>query len=92
MLLLVSGRPHGAMAILFDLDGVFYQGDTAIAGAADVASWVRARAIPHLFLTNTTSRPRSLLLQKLAAYGIETDADGVLGGRAGPGGILRPGP
>ena len=61
------------MAILFDLDGVFYQAGKAIPGAADVARWARDNAIPHLFLTNTSSRPRSALVAKLAGFGIETD-------------------
>ena len=54
------------MAILFDLDGVFYQGDKPIEGAAEVASWVSDNNIPHLFITNTSSRPRSALIDKLA--------------------------
>jgi len=58
-------------SILFDLDGVFYQGDRAIAGAADVVAWARDAIIPHLFVTNTTSRPRSALIEKLAGFGIE---------------------
>ena len=59
-------------SILFDLDGVFYQGEHAIEGAANVVAWARDRAIPHLFLTNTTSRPRSALVDKLAGFGIDT--------------------
>ena len=59
-------------SILFDLDGVFYQGDRVIAGAAAVVDWVRDNAIPHLFVTNTTSRPRSALVEKLAGFGIDT--------------------
>lgn len=66
------------MAILFDLDGVFYRGDQPIRGAADVAAWVRDQAIPHLFLTNTTSRPRRSLVEKLAGLGIATDEDHIL--------------
>ncbi len=60
------------MAILFDLDGVFYQGDQALPGAVEVGRWVRDENIPHLFLTNTTSRPRQALVDKLAGIGIET--------------------
>jgi ribonucleotide monophosphatase NagD (HAD superfamily) len=41
-------------AILFDLDGVLYQGDSAIPGAPQTLDWVRGQGIPHLFLTNTT--------------------------------------
>lgn len=69
---------QSGMAILFDLDGVFYQGDSALPGAADVARWVRQRAIPHLFLTNTTSRPRDALVHKLAGFGIDTDPAHIL--------------
>lgn len=61
------------MAILFDLDGVFYQADQAIVGAVDVARWAKDKAIPHLFLTNTSSKPRSALVDKLAGFGIDTD-------------------
>lgn len=66
------------MAILFDLDGVFYQGDAALPGAADVARWARRRGIPHLFLTNTSSRPRQALVDKLAGIGIATDPAHIL--------------
>ena len=61
------------MAILFDLDGVFYRGDQPISGGAGVAQWADAARIPHLFLTNTTSRPRAALVDKLAGFGIATD-------------------
>ena len=66
------------MAILFDLDGVFYQADKAVAGAADVARWAKDNAIAHLFLTNTSSRPRSALVEKLAGFGIDTDEAHIL--------------
>jgi HAD superfamily hydrolase (TIGR01458 family) len=56
--------------ILFDLDGVLYNDNRPIAGAVDAVGWVRARAIPHLFVTNTTSRPRSALVEKLGSFGI----------------------
>jgi phospholysine phosphohistidine inorganic pyrophosphate phosphatase len=59
--------------LLFDLDGVLYQGEQAIEGAKETLDWVKQRAIPHLFLTNTTSRPRIALVNKLAAMGIMTD-------------------
>jgi len=65
----------GMTAMLFDLDGVLYQGDHAIAGAADAVQWFCDHSIPHLFLTNTTSRPRQALVEKLEAFGITTAAD-----------------
>jgi len=66
------------MAILFDLDGVFYQGDKPIDGAAEVVNWVRDNEIPYLFITNTSSRPRSALVDKLAQFGIFTDEPHIL--------------
>jgi len=59
-------------AILFDLDGVLYEGDTAIDGAADAVNWFNKNHIPHLFLTNTTSKSRIELVTKLAGFGIES--------------------
>ena len=59
-------------AILFDLDGVLYTGDSAIQGSADVINWCLDESIPHLFLTNTTSRPRASLVDKLAKFGIRS--------------------
>jgi HAD superfamily hydrolase (TIGR01458 family) len=65
-------------SILFDLDGVLYTGENAIDGAADVINWCRDNAIPHLFLTNTTSRPRSALVEKLARFNITSTIDDFL--------------
>lgn len=64
--------------LLFDLDGVFYVGDTAITGGARTIRWVIDHGIPHLFLTNTTSRPRSALVEKLSGFGIDVDPDRIL--------------
>jgi phospholysine phosphohistidine inorganic pyrophosphate phosphatase len=61
-------------ALLIDLDGVLYEDEEAIAGAAETVGWVQEHGIPHLFLTNTTSRPRSALVEKLGRMGICTQA------------------
>jgi phospholysine phosphohistidine inorganic pyrophosphate phosphatase len=60
--------------VLLDLDGVVYVGDEAVPGAAETVSRLEADGIRHRFLTNTTSRPRSAIVAKLARLGIETDA------------------
>jgi len=65
-------------AILFDLDGVFYQGEVAIPGAARALDWVRKRGIPHLFLTNTTSRPRATIREKLVRLGFAVAEEEIL--------------
>jgi len=61
--------------ILFDLDGVIYNAEVPIPGAAETVAWASSEGIPHLFLTNTTSRPRTTLVDKLARFGIDTTTD-----------------
>lgn len=65
-------------SLLIDMDGVLYLGDQLIPGVLSALDWMSAEAIPHLFLTNTTSRPRSALVSKLARLGIEVDAETIL--------------
>ena len=65
-------------AVLFDLDGVLYEGERAVPGGADAVRWFRESAVPHLFLTNTTSRPRSALVSKLAGLGITVAVEDIL--------------
>ncbi|EWT01984.1 haloacid dehalogenase [Intrasporangium oryzae NRRL B-24470] len=56
--------------VLLDLDGVVYVGDAPVAGAAATVSWLDHQGIPHLYLTNTTSRPREAIADKLGSLGI----------------------
>lgn len=65
-------------AVLLDMDGVLYRGDEAIPGAAETVAWLRERDVPHLFLTNTTSRPRAALVEKLAGMGLAVEEDAIL--------------
>ncbi len=65
-------------AVLFDLDGVIYQDGKAIDGAVDTLNWVREQSIPHLFVTNTTSRPRHRIVERLQEYGLDIKPDRIL--------------
>lgn len=60
--------------LLIDLDGVIYQGASAIAGAVDTINWINSRKIPHLYVTNTTSKSCSSLLDKINQIGIKVEA------------------
>jgi HAD superfamily hydrolase (TIGR01458 family) len=64
--------------LLLDLDGVFYRGNRVLPGAPEVARWAIAEALPHLFVSNTTSRPRAALVAKLAGFGIAVAAERIL--------------
>jgi HAD superfamily hydrolase (TIGR01458 family) len=65
-------------ALLIDLDGVVYEADSLVPGANEALAWIEAQEIPSLFLTNTTSRPRSALVDKLRDFGIEASPDRLL--------------
>jgi phospholysine phosphohistidine inorganic pyrophosphate phosphatase len=64
--------------VLLDLDGVLYVGDAPVPGAAEVVRWLREQAIPFRFLTNTTSRPRRAIVEKLRGMGVDAEEDEVL--------------
>jgi ribonucleotide monophosphatase NagD (HAD superfamily) len=57
-------------ALIFDLDGVLYQGSRIVAGAAETIRWCEEQGTPHLFATNTSSRPRSALVDRLSGMGL----------------------
>lgn len=65
-------------ALLFDMDGVVYNSETLIPGAPEALAWVRERSIPHMFVTNTTSRGRGVLVEKLAKFGIPATEEDIL--------------
>ena len=65
-------------AILFDMDGVLYNAEEPIEGAAEAVAWVQAKHIPHLFVTNTTSRGRDALVEKMDRFGIRASPDKIL--------------
>lgn len=61
--------------VLFDLDGVLYNGERPIDGAPEAVETVRRAGIASLFVTNTTSRPRTALVEKLARFGVAAAPD-----------------
>lgn len=67
--------PRGA---LIDLDGVLYEGERVVEGARDAIAWLVDQDIPHLFLTNTTSRPRAAIHHKLQQLGFASGAEAIL--------------
>jgi len=67
-----------ASALLIDMDGVLYQGEQAIPGAREVLDWLNTNRIPHQFVTNTTSRPRAALIEKLSRLEMRVDGGQIL--------------
>jgi HAD superfamily hydrolase (TIGR01458 family) len=65
-------------SLLIDLDGVLYESDAPVPGAAEAVQWLRDEGVPHRFLTNTTSKPRTAIVEKLAGMGIDVTSDDIL--------------
>ena len=61
------------IGLLIDLDCVIYQGERIIPGALETLDWIRRKRIPHLFVTNTTSRSRAALLRKFDGFGFAAE-------------------
>lgn len=60
-------------AILFDMDGVWFVGETPVPGAAETLARVRARSLPCRFITNTTTATRDALAGKMKGLGLEVE-------------------
>jgi HAD superfamily hydrolase (TIGR01458 family) len=57
--------------VLLDLDGTLYQGNAAIPGAVEALARLRAAGVPYRLVTNTTSRSRATLVDRLRGYGFD---------------------
>ena len=60
-----------ADAVLLDLDGVLYVEDEPVPGAREAVAALRARGLALRFVTNTTSRPRRQILERLQRLGFD---------------------
>jgi HAD superfamily hydrolase (TIGR01450 family) len=65
-------------AALMDLDGVFYLGGAAIAGAAPSVAEAGRRGMRLAFVTNNASRTPSAIAAQLAGMGVAASADDVV--------------
>jgi phospholysine phosphohistidine inorganic pyrophosphate phosphatase len=64
--------------VLLDLDGVVHVGDAPVPGAPEAVDRLRRERVPLRFLTNTTSRPRRSIVERLVAMGVDASEDLVL--------------
>lgn len=68
----------GASAFLLDLDGTLYVSGAAVSGAPETVAALRRAGVPFRFVTNTTSRPRAGLVERLRGYGFAAEPEEVL--------------
>jgi HAD superfamily hydrolase (TIGR01458 family) len=62
-----------AKAVLLDLDGTLYHDERLLPGAAETLEALRRAGIPYAFVTNTTSKSRAALGERLARLGLDAD-------------------
>ena len=62
-------------ALLLDLSGVLYDGDTIIAGALEAVQRVQDSAMQLRFVTNTSQKTRTSLLQHLRDFGFTVEEE-----------------
>lgn len=65
-------------ALLLDIDGVLHVGDDEVPGARDAIAQLRSAGVPFRLATNTTSRPRSAIVDRLGRMGFDIQADELL--------------
>jgi glycerol-1-phosphatase len=63
--------------VIFDLDGVVYLGDQAVAGAPEALARLRERGTPVAYATNNASRRAAEVAALLSRIGIPAEADEV---------------
>lgn len=64
---------QGIRGILIDLEGVLYVGCRVIDGAVEAIRYLKARHIPHRFVTNTTTQSRHDLSHSLKERGFPVE-------------------
>lgn len=58
-------------AVCLDLAGVLYEGDAVVPGALDALARLHAAGLAVRFLTNSTRRPRRVILERLGRFGFD---------------------
>jgi phospholysine phosphohistidine inorganic pyrophosphate phosphatase len=62
-------------ALLLDLEGTVFQSGALIPGAVEALDEATRRGVAWRFVTNATSRPRSVILRELSAMGLDVEPD-----------------
>lgn len=62
-------------AFLIDLDGVIYNGKEGVEGAAQALAQLHEKGFRRRFVTNTTSKCRASICQKIQSFGIRANED-----------------
>jgi HAD superfamily hydrolase (TIGR01458 family) len=64
-------EPARTVAYLLDLDGTLYSGGAVVPGAPEALERLRRHGVPFRLVTNTTTRSRAMLVERMRGYGFE---------------------
>jgi phospholysine phosphohistidine inorganic pyrophosphate phosphatase len=67
--------PARPVAYLLDLDGTLYAGGAAVPGAPETLERLRRGGVPFRLVTNTTSRSRGMLVERMRGYGFAVEPE-----------------
>lgn len=76
---IVLRRMAAVRAVLLDMDGVVYVGDTVLPGVQELLDYLAGTDRQWLLVTNNSSRTSQAFSDKLAAMGIKAPPDKILG-------------
>ena len=68
----------GIKGLLLDLSGTLYVGSAPVPGAPEAVKSLKAAGYPLVYVTNTTSKPRAAVVDKLESLGFAVTPDEVL--------------
>jgi phospholysine phosphohistidine inorganic pyrophosphate phosphatase len=67
-----------ARGFLIDLDGTLLEAQKLVPGAAQALAFLKARKVPYRIVTNTTSKPRSAIMEKIRSHGLDLPPDAII--------------
>jgi HAD superfamily hydrolase (TIGR01458 family) len=70
-----AGPADAPSAFLLDLDGTLYVAGAAIPGAVETVDLLRRAGTPFRLVTNTTSRSRAMIVERLTGYGFTVQSE-----------------
>ena len=62
---------HDKKAFVFDLEGVFFAGDEVMPGGRELMRTVKARNLPHRFITNISRSTAAEIRAHMAGLGLD---------------------
>ena len=80
---------HDKKAFVFDLEGVFFAGDEVMSGGVELMRAIKARNLPHRFITNISRSAAAEIRAHMAGIGLDPGEDLIVAALDRVGSFLR---